>query len=102
MHGDGWALAMTTLHELVLDERLAARVFDAERRVHDRGVVAQEHVGLGEEEGLVSSGARRRDAIYRRSLIAADVIAAGTALWFGIVVVGDGAFKPALITAVPL
>src|SRR4051812_6100806 len=93
---------MTTLRELALDERLAARVFNAERRLHERGVEAhEEQVGLG-EEGLISSGARRRDAIYRRSLIAADVVAAGVALWFAIVYVGNGSFGPGLIAAVPL
>src|SRR5436305_1965008 len=67
MHGDRRSLAMTTLRELALDERLTARVLNAERRLHDRGDVLQEQVGLNEEEGLISAGARRRDAIYRRS-----------------------------------
>src|SRR5436853_6873893 len=93
---------MVTLRELGLDERLSARVFNAERRLHEHAADTQEPIGLGEEEGLISSGARRRDAIYRRSLIAADVIAAAVALWFAIVYVGDSAFKPALVAALPL
>ncbi|MFL5895691.1 MAG: sugar transferase [Thermoleophilaceae bacterium] len=94
---------MTSLRELVLDERLAARVFAAERRLHDRPTDGgADFVELSDEEGLVSAGARRHDAIYRRSLIAADVLAAAGAFWFAVVYVGDTAFRPALVAAIPL
>jgi exopolysaccharide biosynthesis polyprenyl glycosylphosphotransferase len=45
---------------------------------------------------------RRRDAVYRRSLAAADVLAAAFALVLAIVVLGGDSVKPLLILALPL
>src|SRR4051794_32802996 len=92
---------MTTLRDLALDQRLTARVLAAERDADLHAQVAGEQA-LADEDGLVSAGARRRDALYRRSLIAADVLAAAAALTFAIVTVGGGSLRPGLVAAVPL
>ena len=94
---------MSTVSDLALDEQLTARVFAAERRhgVSPAEAVAASH-HLPDEEGLVSAAARRRDALYRRSLIAADVLAAAGALPFAIVAVGGGALRIGLVAAIPV
>lgn len=91
---------MTTLLDLALDERLESRVRAARRRAaHD---VATGRVSLPETEGLVSAGAVRRDAIYRRGLIVADVLAGALALYFAVILVGGGSFQPAMAAGIPL
>src|SRR4051812_46518541 len=91
---------MATLQELALDQKLTARVIAAERRheLHERAAGD----ALADEDGLVSPGARRRDALYRRSLIAADILATAGALTFAIVAVGGSALRPGLVAAVPV
>jgi exopolysaccharide biosynthesis polyprenyl glycosylphosphotransferase len=97
---------VATIQELTLDERLESRVRAAGRR--RRGSEAHEialrprHFDLPEVEGLISSGALKRDAIYRRSLIVADITAAAVALYFAVVVVAGGSFAPLMGAAVPL
>src|SRR5215208_5265976 len=73
---------MSTVGDLALDEQLTARVFNAERR-HEvlPKQISVSHT-LPDEEALVSAAARRRDALYRRSLIGAHVLAAAGALFF--------------------
>ena len=97
---------MASLQELILDERLESRVRAADRRSRgpDATVVdfTRRAVGLPEAEGLTSAGALRRDAIFRRSLIAADIVAAQIALWFAIVVVGGASVRPAIALAIPI
>jgi exopolysaccharide biosynthesis polyprenyl glycosylphosphotransferase len=93
---------MSTVGDLALDEQLTARVFNAERR-HEplREAIPLSHP-LPDEEGLVSAAARRRDALYRRSLIGADLLAAAGALFFSIAAIGGGSLRIALVTAVPV
>ena len=95
---------MGTLRELILDERLESRVRAAERTKVPLppALTQRKPFALPEVEGLVSAGAQRRDAIYRRSLIAADVLAAALALYLSVVVVGDAALHPVMFAALPL
>lgn len=99
---------MATLQELVLDERLQSRVRAAGRKrraalepAHVAGKRPR-HFDLPEVEGLVSPGALRRDAIYRRSLVGADLVAAAVALWFAVVIVGGASVAPAMVAALPV
>ena len=93
-----------TLRELILDERLESRVRAAERKELPAppGLPRRKPFDLPEVEGLVSAGALRRDSVYRRALIAADVLAAAVALYVGVVVLGDAALKPAVFAALPI
>src|SRR4051812_38352124 len=98
---------MATLQELALDERLESRVRAADRRqaaaaAEAIGELRRKPFGLPEVEGLVSPGAYRRDAIYRRSLVVADVVAASVALYFSIVTVGAAALQPQILAALPI
>jgi exopolysaccharide biosynthesis polyprenyl glycosylphosphotransferase len=95
---------MATLQELILDERLESRVRAAGRRRGSAEPVdlRPKPFNFPEVEGLVSPGAYKRDAIYRRSLIFADAGAAGLALYFAIVQVGGAAFEPAILAALPI
>jgi exopolysaccharide biosynthesis polyprenyl glycosylphosphotransferase len=97
---------MATLQELALDERLESRVRAAERKRRLRAELVPVHepkpFGFPEVEGLVSPGAYRRDAIYRRSLVAADVLAAGVAGYFAIVGVAGASLQPGILLALPL
>src|SRR3954452_13481713 len=96
---------MATLQDLVLDERLESRVRAAERRQRRaRPVAASESTAFGfpEVEGLVSPGAYRRDAIYRRSLVVADVLAAAIAAYFAIVGVAGASLQPSMLLALPI
>ena len=95
---------MATLQELVLDEQLESRVRAAgrRRRSSDAPAAAPKAFGLAGVERLVSPGAYRRDAIYRRSLIAADVLAAAVAGYFAIVAVAGAAPQPSMVLALPL
>src|SRR3954454_19866390 len=92
---------MASVRDLALDEQLAARVFAAERRL-ELSQPEPETPPLPDEEGLVSAAARRRDALYRRSLICADVLAAGGALFFAIDMVAGGSVRLALVAAIPV
>jgi exopolysaccharide biosynthesis polyprenyl glycosylphosphotransferase len=94
---------MTTLQELILDERLESRVRAAGRR-HAAGSARPPHgeFAFPEVEGLVSPGAYKRDAVYRRSLVMADVIAAALALYFAIVEAGGAALRPQVLLALPI
>jgi exopolysaccharide biosynthesis polyprenyl glycosylphosphotransferase len=96
---------MATLQELFLDERVEPRGRTAGRRrqrvVHEVALRSG-HFDLPAAEGLISAGALRRDAIYRRSLLVADLLAAGLALYFAIVVVGGVSLAPAMAAALPL
>src|SRR5690348_3931864 len=96
---------MATLQELILDERLESRVRAADRR-RRRAELAAAHqpkpFGFPEVEGLVSPGAYRRDAIYRRSLIMADVAAAAVAGYFAVSQVAGATLKPGILLALPL
>src|SRR4051794_38962962 len=96
---------MATLQELVLDERLESRVRAADRRRHRAELTAaaqRPSFGFPEVEGLVSPGAYRRDAIYRRSLIVADVLAAAVAGYFAVVGVAGGSLQPSMVLALPV
>src|SRR3954470_12542040 len=96
---------MATLQDLVLDERLESRVRAAERRrQRARPVAAPESTAFGfpEVEGLVSPGAYKRDAIYRRSLVVADLLAAGIAGYFAVVQVAGASVQPSMLLALPL
>src|SRR6476661_9866299 len=97
---------MATLQELSLDERLESRVRAAERKHRRRRELESAHeqkpFGFPEVEGLVSPGAYRRDAIYRRSLVVADVLAAGVAGYFAIVGVAGASVRPGMLLALPL
>src|SRR4051812_47782139 len=98
---------MATLQELALDERLESRVRAADRRqaaaaAEAIGELRRKPFGFSEVEGLVSPGAYRRDAIYRRSLVVADVIAASMALYFAIVSVAGATVQPQLLVALPI
>jgi exopolysaccharide biosynthesis polyprenyl glycosylphosphotransferase len=94
---------MATLQELILDERLESRV-RAERRRRGDVVAANlpKPFGFPEVEGLVSPGAYRRDAIYRRSLVVADVLAAAVAGYFAVVGVAGASLQPGMLLALPL
>ncbi|MFL5839597.1 MAG: sugar transferase [Thermoleophilaceae bacterium] len=97
---------MATLQDLILDERLESRVRAAERRrggpLEAAVELRRKPFGLPEVEGLVSPGAYKRDAIYRRSLVVADVLAASLALYFSIVTVGGAALQPQILAALPI
>jgi exopolysaccharide biosynthesis polyprenyl glycosylphosphotransferase len=92
---------MASLQELILDERLESRVRAARRRGGPHEADGQ-RFDLPDAEGLVSPGALRRDAIYRRSLVGADILAAGLALYFAVVQVAGSSIKPAMLAAIPL
>ncbi|HET9120211.1 MAG TPA: sugar transferase [Solirubrobacterales bacterium] len=53
-------------------------------------------------EGQLRAAAYRRDAIYRRTLAAADVAAAGFAVLIGVPILGQDALNPAAVLALPL
>ena len=96
---------MATLQELALDERLESRVRAADRRRRHAELTAARRpqpFGFPEVEGLVSPGAYRRDAIYRRSLIVADVLAAAVAGYFAVVEVAGAGLQPTVLLALPL
>jgi exopolysaccharide biosynthesis polyprenyl glycosylphosphotransferase len=93
---------MSAIGDLILDERLQARVRAAERRAAKRGLSdepAAAAFGFPEVEGLISPNARRRDAIFRRGLILADVVAAGVAVAFSVSLVSGGTLQPAIAAA---
>jgi exopolysaccharide biosynthesis polyprenyl glycosylphosphotransferase len=96
---------MATLQDLALDEQLESRVRAADRRQRHanlRPAPKPKPFGFPEVEGLVSPGAYRRDAIYRRSLIVADVLAAALAGYFAVAGVAGGALQPSMLLALPL
>jgi len=95
---------MATLQELILDERLESRVRSADRRRQHAELVASrpKPFAVPEVEGLVSPGAYRRDAYYRRGLVIADVLAAAAAGAFALVSVAGGSLKPSALLAFPL
>src|SRR3954454_11680203 len=97
---------MATLQDLILDQRLESRVRAADRRRGEplEAVVElrRKPFGLPEGEGHVSPGAYKRDAIYRRSLVVADVLAASLALYFSIVTVRGAALQPQILAALPI
>ncbi|MEA2494722.1 MAG: hypothetical protein QOJ29_2633 [Thermoleophilaceae bacterium] len=93
---------MSAIGDLILDERLQARVRAAERKAHKRQLAEEPTArpfAFPEVEGLISPNARKRDAIVRRSLVAADVMAAGVAMAFGVVTVAGASFRPAFVFA---
>ena len=53
-------------------------------------------------EGRTSPRIARRQALHRRFLALADVLAAALALAFGVVVLGDDSLQPAVLVVVPL
>jgi exopolysaccharide biosynthesis polyprenyl glycosylphosphotransferase len=96
---------MTTVQELILDERLESRVRAADRRRRRSDAAAgrkPKPFGFPEVEGLVSRDAYRRDAIYRRGLVAADVLAAAVAGYFAVVGVAGASLQPSMLLALPL
>jgi exopolysaccharide biosynthesis polyprenyl glycosylphosphotransferase len=88
---------MSAIGDLLLDERLRARVRAAERRAGSE--LGTKPFAFPEVEGLVSPNARRRDAIVRRSLVLADMLAAGLALAFSVIVVAGSSLRPAIVAA---
>jgi exopolysaccharide biosynthesis polyprenyl glycosylphosphotransferase len=95
---------MATLQELALDQQLESRVRAANRRRRNSELTApkRQSFGFPEVEGLVSPGAYRRDAIYRRGLVVADVLAAAVAGWFAVVGVAGATPEPSMLLALPL
>jgi exopolysaccharide biosynthesis polyprenyl glycosylphosphotransferase len=96
---------MATLQDLALDERLEGRVRNADRRRRHQAppvALVPKPFGFPEVEGLVSPGAYRRDAIYRRTLIAADVIAATLAGLFAVTQVAGATLEPQILLALPI
>ena len=95
---------MATLQELVLDERLESRVRAADRHRHRQphSVPKPKAFAFPEVEGLVSPGAYRRDAYYRRGLIVADVLAAACALGFAVVGVAGATLQASALVVLPL
>src|SRR3954468_7252818 len=95
---------MATLQELILDERLESRVRNAGRRRAQVAPLepAARPFGIPDVEGLVSPGAYKRDAIYRRSLVVADLLAAGIAGYFAVVQVAGASVQPSMLLALPL
>ena len=97
---------MGTLRELIIDERLEGRVRAAERTRLPAPAPAlrprRRPFDLPEVEGLVSADARKRDAVYRRSLIAADVLAAVAATYLAVVAIGGAALRPAALIGLPI
>ena len=96
---------MATLQDLALDERLEGRVRNADRRRRHQAPpisLAPKPFGFPEVEGLVSPGAYRRDAIYRRTLVAADVLAAAFAGYFAVAQVAGASLKPQILIALPI
>src|SRR4051812_13194732 len=97
---------MSTLQDLILDEQLESRVRAADRRrnrKHTELVTSKpKPFGFPAVEGLVSPGAYRRDAYYRRGLIVADVLAAAAAGYFAVVGVAGMTLKPSALLAFPL
>jgi exopolysaccharide biosynthesis polyprenyl glycosylphosphotransferase len=96
---------VATLQDLILDEQLESRVRAADRRRGRADLTVAptpKPFGFPEVEGLVSPGAYRRDAIYRRGLIAADVIAAAVAGYFAVVGVAGASLEPSMLLALPL
>ncbi|MEA2424768.1 MAG: hypothetical protein QOH13_1178 [Thermoleophilaceae bacterium] len=95
---------MATLQELILDERLESRVRAAGRRQTALESLDPQRKAFAfpEVEGLVSPGAYKRDAIFRRSLVVADVLAASVALYFAIVEVAGAAIRPQVLAAFPI
>jgi exopolysaccharide biosynthesis polyprenyl glycosylphosphotransferase len=89
---------MSALGDLLLDERLQARVRAAERRGATERP-ATRPFSFPEVEGLISPNARRRDALVRRGLIAADVAAAGVALPLSVIAVAGSTLRPAIVGA---
>ena len=97
---------MATLQDLVLDEQLESRIRAADRRRRGSGALGvapkPKAFGFPEVEGLVSPGAYRRDAIYRRGLIVADLAAAALAGYFAVVGVAGASVEPSMLLALPL
>jgi exopolysaccharide biosynthesis polyprenyl glycosylphosphotransferase len=93
---------MSAIGDLLLDERLQARVRAADRRAGKHGSPEEPPArpfSFPEVEGLISPSARRRDAIFRRGLIMADVFAAGLALAFSVIFVAGASLRPAIVLA---
>ena len=97
---------MATLQDLALDEQLESRVRAADRHRHARNQLTvapkRKAFGFPEVEGLVSPGAYRRDAIYRRGLIVADLAAAALAGYFAVVGVAGATLNASMVLALPL
>ncbi len=96
---------MATLQDLVLDERLESRIRNAGRRRRNAFApveVKPKPFGFSDVEGLVSPGAYKRDALFRRSLIAADLLAASVAGYFAVVLVSGASIQPGMLVALPL
>jgi exopolysaccharide biosynthesis polyprenyl glycosylphosphotransferase len=86
------SVVMSPVRDLAMDQQLRARVVDAASAAHSHA--------LPDEDALVSTASRRRDALYRRSLIVADALASAGALFFSIAMVGGGTLRPTLAPAV--
>jgi exopolysaccharide biosynthesis polyprenyl glycosylphosphotransferase len=94
---------MSAIEDLVLDERLQARVRAGDRaRRQPADAPPPRPFTFPEVEGLVSPNARRRDAIIRRSLVVADTAAAGLALTFSAQVVAGATLRPSVVAGLLL
>ena len=91
---------MSAIDDLMLDQRVPAQL-RAESRAH-LAAAETKPFGFNQVEGLVSPNARRRDAIFRRSLIAADVLAAGLALAFSVTTVAGSSIRASVVVALML
>ena len=102
----------SSFREVVADERASAPILRPERRritgsstttapivalPQPRPARQQYSFGLSDAPGLVSQRARLRDAIFRRSLILADVLATGLAMTFAVRVIAGAGLRPAVV-----
>jgi exopolysaccharide biosynthesis polyprenyl glycosylphosphotransferase len=95
------------MKQLAAPDRIASPMpFPSLRALRaDRSLtVATPDSRAGEEipEGHLRAAAYRREAIYRRALALADVVAAGIAVLIGVPILGQDALNPAALLALPL
>ena len=99
---------MTTFQDADVEERARPPIVPAERRLaaapelRDELARLHDEPWLSDEQGLVSHGARRRDAVYRRTLLVGDLLAAAAALVLAIDVVGGAGLRPTLAAGIPV
>jgi exopolysaccharide biosynthesis polyprenyl glycosylphosphotransferase len=91
---------VTTFADLTRDGEVGPRLVTAEPRPVAEPV--SHEPALSDEHGLVSLSARRRDAVYRRTLMVGDILATALALFVSIDIVGGGMIRPALAAGVPV
>ena len=91
---------MSAIDDLMLDQRLRAGVPAANRAT--TRLPEAKPFSTNEVEGLISPNARLRDAIFRRGLVAADMLAAGIALGFSVSAVAGPSVRATVVVALML